>query len=297
MNTLQLKYFLRTAELNSVSKAAQEAHIFAPAISNYIKALEEELGTKLFHRNRGEMLLNKNGEVMYQYGQKILRALSNAEKEIADQNHSLSYSLKIATLTTPRLIPRLMRAFREKYPDPYLQVNQYQHYSEQLQQEMDVVIYSTEFPVQRDNLRLLYVEPIFLAVSKDHPFSQEREVEISRLKNERFIRRTEYSDFAQYVEGRYFDQMGFEPNTAIIADPAMTEIELVASNLGIIFMPQLTCFDLLDKVSLVRVKGVPMKRYINISWREQPYQPLATKLFVEFTAEFYRNLGIGEYYD
>ena len=62
-------------------------------------------------------------------------------------------------------------------------------------------------------------------------------------------------------------------------------------------MPQLTCFDLLDKVSLVRVKGVPMKRYINISWREQPYQPLATKLFVEFTAEFYKNLGIGECYD
>ena len=57
MNTLQLKYFLRTAELNSVSKAAQEAHIFAPAISNYIKALEEELGTKLFHRNRGELSL------------------------------------------------------------------------------------------------------------------------------------------------------------------------------------------------------------------------------------------------
>ena len=297
MNVLQLKYFLRTAELNSVSKVANEAHIFAPAVSNHIKSLEEELGTKLFTRNGSQMHLNKNGEIMYQYGQKILHALSNAKKEIADQNNSMAYSLKVATLTTPPIIPKVMNAFRKQYPQPYLQVQQYQRYSEQLLQEVDAVIYSTEFPIQRKNLRCIYEEPIFLAVSKDHPFSRETEVGIEQLRDQRFIRRTEYSDFARYVESRYFEQMGFEPHTAIIADPAMTEIELVASNLGIIFMPQLTCFDQMDKISLVKVKGVQMKRYINITWRDQPYQPKVTQLFVDFIYDFFGSLNFGEHDD
>ena len=215
MNILQLRYFLRTAELNSVSKVANEAHIFAPAVSNHIKALEEELGTKLFTRNRSQMHLNKNGEIMYQYGQKILHALTNAEKEIADQNNSMAYSLKVATLTTPRIIPKAMNAFRKQYPQPYLQVQQYQRYSEQLLPKVEVVI----------------------------------------------------------------------------SDPAMTEIELVASNLGIIFMPQLTCFDQMNKISLVKVKGVPMKRYINVTWREQPYQPKVTQLFVDFIYDFFSTLN------
>ena len=231
------------------------------------------------------------------YGQKILHALSNAKKEIADQNNSMAYSLKVATLTTPRIIPKVMNAFRKQYPQPYLQVQQYQRYSEQLLQEVDTVIYSTEFPIQRKNLRCIYEEPIFLAVSKDHPFSRETEVGIEQLRDQRFIRRTEYSDFARYVESRYFEQMGFEPHTAIIADPAMTEIELVASNLGIIFMPQLTCFDQMDKISLVKVKGVQMKRYINITWRDQPYQPKVTQLFVDFIYDFFGSLNFGEHDD
>ena len=293
MNILQLKYFLRTAELSSVSKVASEAHIFAPAVSNHIKALEEEVGTKLFTRSGGRMFLNKNGEIMYQYVQKIFHALTDAEKEIADLNHSMAYPVKIATLTAPRVIPKLMKAFRAVYPEPYLQINQYQRNSEQIQQEMDIVIYSTEFLVQRENLRCIFEEPIFLAVSKEHPFSHQKEVEISQLQNERFIRRTEYSDFTRYVEGRYFEQMGFEPNTAIITDPAMIGIELVASNMGVCFMPQLTCIDLLDKVSLVRVKGMPMKRYINISWRNWTYQSRAEKLFIDFAADFFANLDLG----
>ena len=294
MNVTQLKYFIRVAELSSISKAAYESGITTPAISNHIKSIEDELGAKLFTREGTQLTLNKNGETAYHYAQKIIGTLNDAEKEIADHNHHMNYRLKVATLTTPRTIPKLICQFHATYPEPHIQVNQYQKYSEQHFQDTDVVIYSTEFFVQRENSRLLYEEPILLAVSKEHPLAKYKEVEIPQLKNERFIRRTKYSDFARYVEQRYFEFMGISPQTAIVADPHTTEMKLVTSNFGVAFMPQLSCVGMTDKIALVKVKGVDMKRYINILWRDWGYQSAAMKLFVEFAGNFFARLRFGD---
>lgn len=294
MNITQLQYFIRVAELNSISKAAYEFGITTPAISNHIKNVENGFGVKLFTRDGTQIILNKNGETVYHYAQKIIGALNDAEKEVADHNRRMNYRLKIATLTTPRTIPDLIQKFSEAYPEPHLQVNQYQKYSEKDFQDTDVVIYSTEFLVQRENSKLLYEEPILLAVSKKHPFAKYKEVEIPQLRNERFILRTKYSDFARYVEQRYFEFMGITPKTAIVADPHTTEMRLIASDFGVAFMPQLSCAGMMDRISLVKVKGVDMKRYINILWRDWGYQSVAMKLFVEFASEFFSHLKFGD---
>ena len=44
MELLHLKYFIRVAERNNISKAAAEFHVVSSAVSNHIKALEQELG-------------------------------------------------------------------------------------------------------------------------------------------------------------------------------------------------------------------------------------------------------------
>jgi LysR family nitrogen assimilation transcriptional regulator len=51
LDLVQLKYFLRVAELRSFSKAADTLHVAQPAITRQIRLLEEELGVPLFHRH------------------------------------------------------------------------------------------------------------------------------------------------------------------------------------------------------------------------------------------------------
>lgn len=56
MNIRNLEYFIKVVDLNSFTKAAEESYISQSAISQQIKALEEELGFSLMDRNKKDLL-------------------------------------------------------------------------------------------------------------------------------------------------------------------------------------------------------------------------------------------------
>ena len=58
MELLQLRYFKRVAELQHMTKAAEEFHIAQPSLSKTIRLLEDELGTELFDRKGKYIVLN-----------------------------------------------------------------------------------------------------------------------------------------------------------------------------------------------------------------------------------------------
>jgi DNA-binding transcriptional LysR family regulator len=62
MNTFQLSCFLAVADHLSFAKAAREMNISQPAITHQIKALEEELDTKLFYRSTRLVELTLEGQ-------------------------------------------------------------------------------------------------------------------------------------------------------------------------------------------------------------------------------------------
>lgn len=63
MNTQTLEYIIAIAEEKSISRAADRLLVSQPAISRQLKRVEERLGTKLFLRERGEMILTDAGKI------------------------------------------------------------------------------------------------------------------------------------------------------------------------------------------------------------------------------------------
>jgi DNA-binding transcriptional LysR family regulator len=63
----QLQAFRETLKCQSFSKAARELHITQPALTLRIKQLEECLGHKLIHRNRGNLLPTAQGQRLLEY--------------------------------------------------------------------------------------------------------------------------------------------------------------------------------------------------------------------------------------
>ncbi len=83
MNVRQLQYFLQIAELRSFTRAANVLHIAQPALSRQIRALEEELGTALFHRFERGVTLTESGLLLRERAATILLDLERLRDDIA----------------------------------------------------------------------------------------------------------------------------------------------------------------------------------------------------------------------
>ena len=68
----KLLSLLKVSELKSYTKAAQQLSITQPAVSQHIKALEQELGVRIFERINGQLVVTKQGEEVVKCAKKML---------------------------------------------------------------------------------------------------------------------------------------------------------------------------------------------------------------------------------
>lgn len=118
MDFYQLAYFKKAAELNSIGNAAKEMFVTQPAVSKQIKALEEELGQKLFDRIGKKIFLTFAGKVLYSHADRILRSLDEAKTAIKDISEECSGELVIGTSDHISLhrLPDVLKSYTTAYP-------------------------------------------------------------------------------------------------------------------------------------------------------------------------------------
>lgn len=84
MQLHQLRYFLAVAETRHFTHAAGSMGVSQPTLSKQIHTLERSLGTRLFHRARGEVTLTAAGEVLLPLARRILADADTARQEIGE---------------------------------------------------------------------------------------------------------------------------------------------------------------------------------------------------------------------
>jgi DNA-binding transcriptional LysR family regulator len=118
MDFYQLIYFARVAEMKSISRAAEELFVTQPAVSKQIKALEEELGDRLFDRLGKKVHLTRTGEVLYGRAVKILRSVEEAKAAVKGLSGECSGELVIGTSDHISLhrLPHVLKSYIAAYP-------------------------------------------------------------------------------------------------------------------------------------------------------------------------------------
>lgn len=116
--TQLLRAFVAAARQSSISRAADELHLTQSAVSKQVLELESLLGTPLFERVRGRLLLSPAGQ---RYLPRVTQALSLLESATLDllAHQGRGGALQVSTLPTfgaKWLIPRLPQ-FQQAHPD------------------------------------------------------------------------------------------------------------------------------------------------------------------------------------
>jgi len=118
LENFRLKVFRSVAEHLNFRKAAERLFLTQPAVTLQIKALEDDLGVRLFDRDAGGVSLTKQGAMLLSYAQKIAAIVSEAEQALAAGEGQLSGELALGVSTTiaQYVLPRLLVAFLDEHP-------------------------------------------------------------------------------------------------------------------------------------------------------------------------------------
>ena len=118
LENFRLKVFRAVAEHLNFHKAAERLFLTQPAVTLQIKALEQDLGVRLFDRTAGRISLTSQGSILLGYASKMAALAAEAEQELGCQDGKVSgqLSLGVSTTIAQYVLPRLLGAFLADYP-------------------------------------------------------------------------------------------------------------------------------------------------------------------------------------
>lgn len=115
----QLQTFLEVARHASFSRAAEKRFRTQPAISSQIRALEDEVGAKLFDRSGGKVSLTAAGKAFQKYTEDTLDARKAMLASLAEMEHVPRGAITVGANegTCLHILPEVFADFKKQYPD------------------------------------------------------------------------------------------------------------------------------------------------------------------------------------
>ncbi len=126
MELYQLRTFVTVADTGNLTKAAERLFTSQPAVSAHVKALEEELETKLFDRTPKGMRLTENGSVLREKAQLVLNAGNDLKLKAKTLQGILTGQAKIGLNADAEylLLAKWHNSLVSKYPQLKIQLTQ-----------------------------------------------------------------------------------------------------------------------------------------------------------------------------
>ncbi len=119
MEIRTLRYFLAVAREENMSRAAEHLHVTQPTLSKALKALEDELGKKLFTRHSFSITLTEEGVLLRNRAEDLVSMADKIEQEflMLDEFTGGDIYFGLAESYQIRYLAREIRSFKETYPD------------------------------------------------------------------------------------------------------------------------------------------------------------------------------------
>jgi len=294
MNFHQLKIFYTVAQQQSITAAAFDLRLTQPAVSQQIKALEKELGIALFERGGPKLRLTQAGEAFYRCTVTILHAKDEAERIIAELGVATKGKLILGANTTGGmyLLPRVVRAFKEGYPETEIifQIESTEWlYEKILENVVDLAVVGGPTEDRRFGVEAICLDRLALIISPSHRFANLSKVSLKDLKGEPFVVPTQGSRTRQLVE-RELKAAGITPNVVMQLMGTEAVKRAVAANLGIAYVSQYAVEreGLPAELKVISVGDFELQRNMELIYRNHKYFSPVAERFREFLHAYAR---------
>jgi DNA-binding transcriptional LysR family regulator len=240
MELRHLKYLVALAEELHFGRAAIRLNISQPPLSQQIRQLEEELGTRLFDRTKREVRITEAGRRLVEEAHGILARVDHlsAVASLAGRGEIGHIAVGVPGGVNP-ILTKALGVFDKQYPGVRIELH-YMNTGAQIEalREGRLDVGFVNLPIQAPFLvtETILREPFWLALPKGHRLAKQKTVSVTSLKDERMIL------FPRRVTPGIHDTItgtcrnaGFTLLVAHEVDSILGALTLVSAGLGMAF--------------------------------------------------------------
>ena len=244
MELRQLQHFVAVADERHFTRASRRLHIAQSALSSSVKALEEELQSRLFVRSTRSVRLTPSGQAFLDKALEALKAVQAGRQAVREIEGLVAGSIAIGTAhSLPNFIdlPNLIARFHADHPDieVSLQQGETQSLVDRLRQgSLDLAFLPLLDPFD-DAIRTRFVacEDLVAVAPHGHPLAGRAAVALGDLSAYPFV------DFSvgwgtRALVDRAFARAGAQRRTASEVTDLETLESLVIKGLGVAILPE-----------------------------------------------------------
>ena len=246
MELRHLRYFVGVAQELNFTRAARRLRVAQPALSRQIRQLEDEVGVRLFERNRRGVHLTDAGRAFLTEAQSLLEQSEQAIRvaQAARQGNKGLLNLGYVWGLFHSLVPAAVERFRRQNPDAAVNLfdaTATQQAEALLEGKLDAgfIGFAHEADAARLAKRRVGSCSFVAALPKGHPVARKARVSLASLSQDFFFAISEQSyPGASRVMLATCGRAGFRPKILQAAERGHTILSLVAGNCGVALLPE-----------------------------------------------------------
>lgn len=290
MDLHQLWYFVKVAEHQNFTRAAEECFVTQPSLSRQISRLEQNLGQQLFERRSRQVVLTDAGRLLYDRAKEILHLVEDTEARLRHYQEEGRGRVTIGAIPTvaPFFLPELLKKFVKRFPNAEVDVHEAETESlvrSCLDGSVDLGILA--LPLDKEELELepLFEEELYLVTSPEHPLAEQEKVTLEDLETEPFILLSETHCLTEQIVQFCREKSVQHISTAHINQLAMVQ-ELVSLGQGISLIPEMA--RRVDRSNTRRYRSltdVRPTRTLAMAWQRGRFQSYLVREWIQMMRE------------
>ena len=293
MNLWGIQYFIKAAEFNHFSKAADSLFVSQSTLSKAIANLEKEMGVPLFEREGKGVTLTPYGQTFYAFAQRAMHELQTGQEAVQSMYQLNGGLLRVGALhiMCTAFLPELLWSFQDENPELSLSV-QYSLSSEIIRDLRNRRIhlgicgeFSADDPEYAELSRmLLRRDELVLIVSPRHRLAQRSSVSVEELRDEEFIAFNWNNLGIDYTLDQACRAAGFTPRIKANAFNETNILGKVAAGEGVAVASS-HAHVIPTHIRQLRFSGKPLTQNIYLVWVEKDLAGApAAQAFLRFMA-------------
>ncbi|MDF2886879.1 MAG: transcriptional regulator [Lacrimispora sp.] len=290
METKHLNYIISIAQQKNMTKAAEQLFVSQSSLSQYLSRLEQNIGSPLFFRAKGELILTPAGELYVNAAKEVVQIKDRLYKNMESLDRRGHISIGVSSQWGIRLLTAIVPEIKNMFPSVTIEISETsirEIFSQIISGKLDFALAScTDMLPPEIQVEILETEEILFGIPSSHSFElRQSKKSISQKEFANFIRNDNFilskKEYAtRILAEKLFEEIKCRPEAICETNSMATISNMVANGSGVGFFP-VSCANDREHIKYYSLKP-NMMRYNVLLHRDNLQMNQLEKTFLSY---------------